>query len=79
MKIAAMQTNSLLLASGIRRLFPDKGGCSPMKGNLMSNTAYAAFAPANTLIGRLAAAIDRLLLAYAETMIRNGDVARCIV
>jgi hypothetical protein len=51
-----------------------------MKGNLMSNTAYAAFAPANTtLIGRLTAAIDRLLLAYAETMIRNGDVARCIV
>jgi len=27
----------------------------------------------------LAAGIDRLLLAYAETMIRNGDVARCIV
>jgi hypothetical protein len=51
-----------------------------MKGNLMSNTGYAAFAPVNsTLIARLAAAIDRLLLAYAETMIRNGDVARCIV
>jgi hypothetical protein len=23
--------------------------------------------------------IDRLLLAYAETMIRNGDTPRCIV
>jgi hypothetical protein len=45
----------------------------------MSNTAYVAFAPSTTLIGRLAAAIDRLLLAYAETMIRNGDVPRCIV
>ena len=77
-----MHTISLLLASGIRKLLPDRGGraLARMKGNLMSNTSYAAFAPANsTLIGRLAAAIDRLLLAYAETMIRNGDVARCIV
>ena len=42
----------------------------------MSNTASIAFASSNTLIGRLAAALDRLLLAYAETTIRNGDVPR---
>jgi hypothetical protein len=41
----------------------------------MSNTAIA-FASSNTLIGRLAVALDRLLLAYAETTIRNGDVYR---
>ncbi len=29
--------------------------------------------------GRLADAIERLLLIYAEIMIRNGDVSRCEV
>jgi hypothetical protein len=42
----------------------------------VSNTAYVAFASSNTLLGRLWGAIDRFLLAYAETTIRNGDIAR---
>ncbi len=45
----------------------------------MSKTASLGFAPPNTLFGRLFASIDRLLLAYAETAIRNGDVLRCEV
>jgi hypothetical protein len=45
----------------------------------MSNTASIVFAPRSTLIGRLVAAIDQLLLAYAEITIRNGDVPRCNV
>jgi hypothetical protein len=44
----------------------------------MSKTASLGFAPP-TLFGRLFAAIDRLLLAYAEATIRNGDVSRCEV
>jgi hypothetical protein len=42
----------------------------------MSKTAAIAFAPTSTLFGRLFATLDRLLLAYAETTIRNGDVPR---
>ena len=42
-------------------------------------TASIALAPAGNPLGRLFAAIDRLLLAYAETTIRNGDIPRCIV
>jgi hypothetical protein len=46
----------------------------------MSNTASILVAPRRrTLIGRLWIAIDRLLLAYAEITIRNGDVPRCNV
>jgi len=45
----------------------------------MSRTASIAFAPSSTLFGRLLASIDRLLLAYAEMTIRNGDVSRCCV
>jgi len=45
----------------------------------MSRTASIAFAPSSTLFGRLFASIDRLLLAYAEMTIRNGDVSRCCV
>ena len=43
---------------------------------LMYTTDTIAFAPSTSLFRRLFAAIDRLLLAYAETMIRNGDVPR---
>ena len=46
------------------------------KGNLMSNTASVALAPTSTLFGRLLATLDRLLMAYAEMTIRNGDVPR---
>ena len=42
----------------------------------MSKTASIALAPAPTLLARLFATIDRLLLAFAETTIRNGDVPR---
>jgi hypothetical protein len=42
----------------------------------MSKTASVAFAPSNSLFSRLVATIDRLLLAYAEMAIRNGDVPR---
>jgi len=45
----------------------------------MSRTASLGFAPTNTLLSRLFASIDRLLLAYAETAIRNGDISRCEV
>ena len=45
----------------------------------MSRTASIAFAPTSTLFGRLFASLDRLLLAYAEMTIRNGDVSRCCV
>lgn len=42
----------------------------------MSKTASIALAPAGSLFSRLVASIDRLLLAYAEMTIRNGDVPR---
>ena len=45
----------------------------------MSRTASIAFAPSSTPFARLFATIDRLLLAYAEMTIRNGDVPRCNV
>jgi hypothetical protein len=43
----------------------------------MSRTASIRLAPPTSLFGRLFATIDRLLLAYAEMQIRNGDVPRC--
>ena len=43
----------------------------------MSKAASIRLAPSNNLFGRLFATIDRLLLAYAEMAIRNGDVPRC--
>jgi hypothetical protein len=42
----------------------------------MSKIASVALAPSGTLFTRLFAAIDRLLLAYAEMEIRNGDIPR---
>ena len=43
----------------------------------MSRTATAAFrAPSAGLFNRLMANVDRLLLAYAEMTIRNGDIPR---
>jgi hypothetical protein len=47
------------------------------EGNVMSRTATAAFrAPSAGLFNRLFATIDRLLLAYAEMTVRNGDIPR---
>jgi hypothetical protein len=45
----------------------------------MSKTASLGFAPRSSFFSRLLASIDRLLLAYAEMTIRNGDVSRCEV
>lgn len=42
----------------------------------MSKIASFALAPSGTLFSRLFAAVDRLLLVYAEMEIRNGDVPR---
>jgi hypothetical protein len=42
----------------------------------MSKTAAIPLSPSATLLGRLLAAVDRWLLAYAEIQIRNGDVPR---
>jgi hypothetical protein len=48
-----------------------------IEGNLMSRTASTALrAPSAGLFSRLFATIDRLLLAYAEMAIRNGDIPR---
>jgi hypothetical protein len=43
----------------------------------MSETASIRLAPTTGLFRRFFAMIDRLLLAYAEMEIRNGDVPRC--
>jgi hypothetical protein len=40
----------------------------------MSKTATIALPASDTLFTRLAAKIDRLLMAWAESNIRNGDV-----
>jgi hypothetical protein len=74
---AAMQTNGLLLASGIRRLFPDHEAAlrrASEKGTTMSKTASIGFAPSNSLFSRLMASIDRLLMASARIAVRNGDL-----
>jgi len=42
----------------------------------MSKTAAIALSPSLSLFARLVATIDRLLMAYAEMNIRNGDVPR---
>jgi len=43
----------------------------------MSKSATIALSATSNPLARLFVAIDRLLLAYAETTIRNGDVPRC--
>ena len=42
----------------------------------MSETATIALPASDTLFGRLFARLDGLLMAWAETNIRNGDVPR---
>ena len=41
----------------------------------MSETATISLPATDTLLGRLVAKIDRLLMAWAESNIRNGDVS----
>jgi hypothetical protein len=43
----------------------------------MSDIASLRFAQSSSLFARLMVSLDRLLLAYAEATIRNGDVPRC--
>ena len=43
----------------------------------MSDTTAFRFTRSSTLFSRLKISLDRLLLAYAEATIRNGDVPRC--
>ena len=40
----------------------------------MSKTATIAFPASDTLFGRLLVKLDRFLMAWAESNIRNGDV-----
>ena len=40
----------------------------------MSKTSSIGFAPSATLLGRLMAAIDRLLMTSARAAVRNGDL-----
>jgi hypothetical protein len=45
----------------------------------MSKSLSIALARPSNPFGRLFATIDRLLLAYAEMTIRNGDVPRSMI
>jgi hypothetical protein len=40
----------------------------------MSKTAAIGFAPSITLLGRLIASIDRMLMTSARAAVRNGDL-----
>jgi hypothetical protein len=66
-----MQTNELLLVSGILTLAMRY---LPLQGNDMSKTASVAIAPSASLFGRLLSIIDRVLMANAEIARRNGDL-----
>jgi hypothetical protein len=70
---------SVAVASGIHKLTADNEvaiGRFPGKGTLMSKTAAIGFAPSTTLLGRLMASIDRLLMSSARIAVRNGDLPR---
>jgi hypothetical protein len=75
-QIAAMQTKRLLLVCGIPRLTPERSrrAAALQKGDRMSKTANAAFAPSTGIFARLLASIDRLLAASARIAVRNGDL-----
>ena len=79
-QIAAMQTKPLFWHLVYTTSIPRVRGArcaEEREGNLMSRTASAAFhAPSTGLFGRLFATVHRLLLAYAEMSIRNGDIPR---
>ena len=73
-----MQTNRLLVVSGIHKLPPRTNaalrGIVATRGHKMSKTVSLGYAPSVTLFGRLMATVDRLLMASAEIAIRNGDI-----
>ena len=71
-----MQTNGLLLVSGMPRLSAARTaapGCFP-RGDKMSDTVSATFTSSSAVFGRLIAAIDRLLMSGARIAARNGDL-----
>jgi hypothetical protein len=72
-----MQTKHLMLASGIPKLplreHPQRNAAT-QQGDKMSKSASLGLAPSATLIGRLMATVDRLLMASARIAIRNGDL-----
>ena len=71
-----MQTRVLSLVSGILRLSSDDPAatCRTNKGTTMSKTVSMGFMPSTTLLGRLIASIDRLLMTSARVSVRNGDL-----
>jgi hypothetical protein len=78
----AMQTNGLywyLVYINLFSLSRSCDGCAGKGKQMSKSAAFIAFAPSSNPIGRLFAAIDRVLLAYAKMTIRNGDVPRCIL
>jgi hypothetical protein len=76
-----MQTNQLLVVSGIHKLVFERSELLPIRnqGATMSKTVSLRLSPSPSLFGRLFASLDRMLLTYAEMTIRNGDVQRCNV
>jgi hypothetical protein len=75
-----MQTNELLLASGMPRLAVETPRSDPLpsqKGTKMSRIASLPFAPTTSLFSlfsRFMATVDRLLMASARIATRNGDL-----
>ncbi len=71
-----MQTKALSLVSGIPRLSLDdlRRSAALTKGTTMSKTASVGFAPSTSLLGRLMASFDRLLMTSARAAVRNGDL-----
>jgi hypothetical protein len=72
-RYAAMQTNRLLLASGIHKLIV-ASALPNEKATPMPKTGYIGLAPPTTLLGRFLAALDCVLMASAQAAIRNGDL-----
>jgi hypothetical protein len=78
-----MQIKPLHLVSGIHKYATEtaRGARSRTQASRlneikMSKTAAITLSPSATLVGRLLAAVDRWLMAYAEIQIRNGDIPR---
>ena len=72
-----MQARGWLLVSGIHKLAPDQNatpGVAIRKGTKMSDMTSDAFNPTSSIFSRFMAAVDRLLLAWHEASVRNGDV-----
>jgi len=71
-----MQTNGLLLASGMPRLASDHDTATAAYRNeaKMSDTASIRLTPTNGFFSRFLASVDRLLLISANVAVRNGDL-----